>query len=95
MRTATMETASLPPSRTAENLAGTGVYLRGKTFWIRYHGPRRNGSWGQICESAKTSDPEQARRLRDLRLHEVSDHREGIHLFRGPYQNRASVALKP
>lgn len=84
----------LPEPSVCEDFAGTGVYLRGKTFWIRYHGPRRNGSWGQICESAKTSDPEAARRLRNLRLHEVADHREGNHLFRGPYQSRASVSFK-
>ncbi len=94
MRTATAETASVPASATADHLAGTGIYLRGKTFWIRYHGPRRNGTWGQICESARTSDPEEARRLRERRLHEVADHREGIHLFRGPYQSRSSFSLK-
>ena len=96
MRTATVETASLPASASATpyHLAGTGIYLRGKTFWIRYHGPRRNGTWGQICESARTSDPEEARRLRERRLHEVADHREGIHLFRGPYQSRSSFSLK-
>lgn len=96
MRTATAESASLPASSSpsADQSAGTGIYLRGKTFWIRYHGPRRNGTWGQICESARTSDPEEARRLREHRLHEVSDHREGIHLFRGPYQARSSFGLK-
>jgi hypothetical protein len=93
MRTAILE-SPLPPSSTADNLAGTGVYLRGKTFWIRYHGPRRNGTWGQICESAKTTDPEVARVLRERRLHEVSDHREGIHLFRGPYQTRSAASFK-
>ena len=95
MRTATMESANLPMSPGADHAAGTGIYLRGKTYWIRYHGPRRNGSWGQICESARTSDPEEARRLRERRLHEVSDHREGIHLFRGPYQARPIFGLKP
>jgi hypothetical protein len=74
-------------------LVPTGVYRRGRTFWIRYHGPRRNGTWGQICESAKTSDPEAARRLREVRLQEVADHREGNHLFRGPYQGRTPVPL--
>jgi hypothetical protein len=71
--------------------AATGVYRRGRTFWIRYHGPRRDGSWGQICESAKTDDPEAARQLRNLRLHEVADHRAGNHLFRGPYRGLSSV----
>ncbi|HEY4231007.1 MAG TPA: hypothetical protein VGO79_12620 [Thermoanaerobaculia bacterium] len=94
MRTATVESASLPASPAADHSAGTGIYLRGKTFWIRYHGPRRNGSWGQICESARTSSPEEARRLREHRLHEVSDHREGIHLFRGPYQARSAFSFK-
>jgi hypothetical protein len=74
--------------------AATGVYLRGNTFWIRYHGPRRDGTWGQICESAKTRDPEAARRLREIRLREVADHREGNHLFRRPHPSRAPVSLK-
>jgi hypothetical protein len=94
MRTATAVPSALPASSAADQSAGTGIYLRGKTFWIRYHGPRRNGSWGQICESARTSNPEEARRLREHRLHEVSDHREGIHLFRGPYQARSAFSLK-
>jgi len=67
----------------------TGVYRRGGTFWIRYHGPRRNGTWGQICESARTRDPEEARRLRQTRLEEVARHRDGTHLFRGPYHARS------
>ncbi|HEY2798357.1 MAG TPA: hypothetical protein VGK26_10760 [Thermoanaerobaculia bacterium] len=95
MRTATVESASLRASASpVADHANTGIYLRGKTFWIRYHGPRRNGTWGQICESARTSDPDEARRLRERRLHEVSDHREGIHLFRGPYQARSAFSLK-
>ena len=86
--------ATVQDSSPAAEIVGTGVYRRGKTYWIRYHGPRRDGTWGQICESARTTDPEVARRLREARLHEVADHREGIHLFRGPYQNRASLHLK-
>jgi hypothetical protein len=78
----------------AADVSATGVYLRGKTYWIRYHGPRRDGSWGQICESARTTEIDEARRLREIRLHEVADHREGNHLFRGPYQSRTSVHLK-
>ena len=72
-----------------DGLVPTGVYRRGRTFWIRYHGPRRDGSWGQICESAKTADLDEALRLRESRLREVADHREGNHLFRGPYHARS------
>ena len=33
-----------------------GVYLRGETWWIRYRGPRPDGSWGLIRESSGSSD---------------------------------------
>lgn len=86
--------ANLSESSALEDAAFTGVYRRGATLWIRYHGPRRDGTWGQICESARTADPQAARRLRETRLQQVASHREGNHLFRGPYQARSLGSLK-
>jgi integrase len=59
---------------------------------IAYYGPRQNGRWGEIRESAHTEDPEKARRLLDRRLREVANHREGIRSFQGPAQERLIVS---
>lgn len=67
------------------------VYLRGATCWIRYSGPRPDGSWGQIRESAKTGDVEKAKKLLRDRLRGVANHRDGIRRFQGPFQERVTV----
>jgi integrase len=68
-----------------------GVYQRGDTYWIRYSGPRPDGTWGQIRESAKTRDSEKAKKLLRNRLRGVANHRDGIRRFQGPFQERVTV----
>jgi integrase len=72
-----------------------GVFLRGTTYWISYCGPilsgKRAGQWGEIRESAKTSDERVAIRLRKARLLEAENHRQGIRRFRGPSRDRVTV----
>jgi len=71
-----------------------GVYRRKKSpkWWIAYMGPRPDGSWGRIRESAKTTDFEKAKRLLERRRRAVSNHREGIRRFQGPAQERVTIA---
>jgi integrase len=68
-----------------------GLYLRGRVWWIRYCGPRRDGSWGEIRESADTEDKRKAEKHRKDRLLGVANHRLGIRKFQGPQQERATV----
>jgi integrase len=58
---------------------------------LAYYGPRQDGRWGEIRESAHTEDPEKAQRLLDRRLREVQNHRDGIRSFQGPAQERLTV----
>ncbi len=51
---------------------GSGsVYKRGKTYWIAYYGP--DGK--QVCESAKTTDKAEARRVLQARLGQMAEGR--------------------
>ena len=69
-----------------------GVYLRGSTWWIRYSGPRLNGTWGEIRESAGESATRQkAEKLRKERVLGIENHRRGIRKFQGPQQEKATV----
>ncbi len=67
----------------------TGLYLRGRTWWIRYRDP----SGREVRESAKTEDARAAKRLRDVRLREVANHRGGIRRFQGPAAERVTVGV--
>ena len=69
----------------------TGLYLRGNVWWITYCGPRPDGSWGQIRESSGSSDPEAAVKLRDERVREARNDRDGIRKFVGPAQRQVTV----
>jgi integrase len=68
-----------------------GVYLRGETYWLRYRGPRPDGSWGVIRESSGGSDPKAAARLRDERIREARNDRDGIRKFVGGRQRQVTV----
>lgn len=57
------------------------VFFRGRWAWISYMGPRPDGRWGEIRESAKTRDVAQAQALLDRRRREVRNHVEGIRRF--------------
>ena len=65
----------------------------GKTFlMIAYCGPKPDGSWGEIRESAKTDSEEAARSLLEKRLRSVENHREGLKAFEGPSAARLTVS---
>ena len=70
-----------------------GIYRRKKSplWWLCYAGPRPDGSWGRIRESAKTTDFEKAKRLLDRRRRAVANHREGVRRFQGPAQERVTL----
>ena len=69
----------------------TGLYLRGSVWWIKYRGPRPGGSWGVIRESSGSSDPKAAGKLRDDRVREAHNDRDGIRKFVGPRQRQVTV----
>lgn len=51
---------------------GSGsVYRRGKTYWIAYYGPDGR----QVCESARTTDKTEARRILQARLGQIAEGR--------------------
>jgi integrase len=59
---------------------------------LAYYGPKPDGSWGQIRESAKTMDEAEARRRLAQRLRKVEAHREGqAGSFEVPAQRRVKV----
>jgi integrase len=58
---------------------------------IGYSGPKPDGSWGEIRESAKTQDENAARGLLEKRLRAVENHREGVKTFEGPNAARLTV----
>jgi integrase len=70
-----------------------GVYHRAKSsvWWVQYAGPRPDGTWGRIRESAKTVDAKKAKRLLDRRRREVANHRDGIRRFQGPALERVTI----
>src|ERR1700730_13160444 len=64
----------------------------GKQFvMIAYCGPKPDGSWGEIRESAKTDSEEAARVLLEKRMRDVENHREGLKTFEGPKASRLTV----
>lgn len=64
----------------------------GKQFlMIGYCGPKQDGSWGEIRESAKTDDEGAARSLLEKRLRAVENHREGVKTFEGPVASRLTI----
>jgi integrase len=63
------------------HVKNTGIYLRGMTWWLRYRGPRPDGSWGVIRESSGSSDPRVASKMRDDRVREAKNDRDGIRKF--------------
>jgi integrase len=73
-------------------MSTTGVFNRGGVWWIRYCGPRPDGSWGLIRESAgKDATEKQAIDLRENRVREAKNDRDGIRRFVGPRQRQATV----
>jgi integrase len=62
----------------------TGVFLRGRRWWISYSGPRADGSWGELFESSGSEDQQDAVRLRKKRVRQVENHREGLKKFHQP-----------
>jgi len=62
-----------------------------KVWMLAYCGPRPDGGWGEIRESAKTRSEEKARRILAKRLREVANHREGLTNFEAPSQRRVTV----
>jgi integrase len=70
---------------------GPGLYLRGVIWWIAYTGPRPDGSWGLIRESSGSVDPDAAAKLRDDRIREAKNDRDGIRKFVGPRQRQVTV----
>jgi hypothetical protein len=62
---------------------GSGsVYRRGKTYWIGYYDPRTGK---QVCESAKTADKAEARRILQARLGQLAEGR-----YTGPAAERVT-----
>jgi integrase len=59
---------------------------------IGYSGPKPDGSWGEIRESAKSDDEATARALLEKRLRAVENHREGVKTFEGPSSARLTVS---
>jgi integrase len=68
-----------------------GVYLRGSVWWIKYPGPLPSGEWGMIRESSGSSNQKEAESLRDRRVREARNDRDGIRKFVGPRQSKATV----
>jgi integrase len=62
------------------------VYLRGKTFWIRYW---HKGT--EIRESAKTDDERTARRILKSRLDDLAAERKGFRKFATPAMKKVTV----
>src|SRR6476660_2186215 len=61
-------------------------------FWqIAYWGPKDDGTWGEIRESARTADRRIAAKLLDERLRQTGNHRRGLERFVGPRQDRVTV----
>lgn len=58
---------------------------------IAYWGPKADGSWGEVRESAGTDDEAKAREKLDDRLREVENHRKQIRPFEGPSAARLTV----
>jgi integrase len=62
-----------------------------KVWMIAYCGPKPNGTWGEIRESAKTRNEEAARKALAKRLRQIENHRDGLTNFEGPAQRRVIV----
>lgn len=69
-----------------------GVFRRGAFWWISYSGPREDGTWGEIRESSKTAVRKAAVELREKRLRQIENYRDGtIAAFVGPAAERRTV----
>jgi integrase len=67
--------------------------MRELPFWqIAYSGPKHDGTWGEIRESARTSDRRVAGKLLRDRLRKTANHRLGVERFVGPGQDRVTVS---
>src|ERR1700686_2941119 len=78
---------------TAES-RGRGRIFRNKdrkVLRLAYFGPKKDGRWGEIRESAHTADPEVAKGRLERRMRQVRNHREGVAQFQGPAQEKISV----
>jgi integrase len=63
-----------------------------KVWMLAYCGPRPDGTWGEIRESAKTRSEPRARRILARRLRQVANHKEGLADFEGPSQRRVLIS---
>lgn len=65
---------------------------KGRKVWmIAYCGPRPDGTWGEIRESAQTRDESAARKALAKRLRQAANHRDGLSNFEAPSQRRVLV----
>ena len=66
---------------------------KGRKVWmLAYCGPRPDGSWGEIRESAQTRNEQAARSALGKRLRETANHRDGLSNFESPSQRRVTVS---
>ncbi|MDQ6891534.1 MAG: tyrosine-type recombinase/integrase [Acidobacteriota bacterium] len=68
-------------------MAGKGRVFKGegrRTWSLAYMGPRPDGTWGEIRQSAGTEDEPEARRQLEQRVREARNHRDGIASFEDP-----------
>jgi len=63
-----------------------------RVLMIAYYGPKKDGSFGEIRESARTEDLEKAQARLDARLRAVTNHRQGVQVFQGPESEKLTVA---
>jgi len=62
-------------------------------FWqIAYWGPKNDGTWGEIRESARTADRRVAWKLLRDRLRKTANHRLGVERFVGPRQDHVTMS---
>jgi integrase len=70
----------------------TGVYLRGRTWWICYRGPGRDGVWSTIFETSRSTRKQDAVRLRKDRLFQIEAAKRSGPKFQHPTDaNRLTV----
>ena len=62
-----------------------------KVWMLAYCGPRPDGTWGEIRESAQTRDEAAARKALARRLRQAANHRDGLSNFEAPSQRRVVV----
>jgi integrase len=61
-------------------------------YWVKFWGPKKSGEWGEIRESANTTNEKKALHHLRKRVQESRNHRDGIAVFQGRRQERLTVA---